>query len=304
MTHSTEETNLTKSLFQRKAIWIPILIILLIIAVGLIWLYTGQINPAKRKVFKAVPLPVAIIGSQIVSSTNLFDRVSLANDLLSENGGVPADLETQILDQLIETKKVEAIAAKNQVSVSAADLDNAFSGVVKQFPNQSEEALAQELQNNYGLSLAMFKNEVLRESVTTEKLSLWFNSQESLNPEAYTSARDLLSQLDNGGDFAEVAKKFSEDPASQAFAGDSGFVAYSDLLPEFQTAVENLALNNNVIVASRYGIHILRLNAIEETGEGDSKEKSYNLQQIFIAPNDFNRWLEAETAGMKSWKLI
>lgn len=304
MTHSTEETKSIKSLLKRKAILIPAIIIVVIIIAGLGWLYSGEVSGFKRTVFQTIPLPVAVIQSKIVTSTNLYKRVNLASDLLASANQNPTDLESMILDQLIETKKIETIAAHNGINVTTEDLDNAFTGILKQFPNQSESELAQELQTNYGLDLATFKNEVLNQTVVQEKLSLWFNSQESLNPEAYTSARDLLSKLDNGEDFTGVAMKFSQDPASQAFAGDSGFVAYSDMLPEFQTAVKDLALQDNKIVASRYGVHILKLNAIEETGEGDNKEKSYNLQQIFIAPNDFNRWLASETANIKSWKLL
>lgn len=304
MTHTPAPTQSSKSIWQQKSFLIPLLGIVLIIVAALVWLYTGQVSAAKRSVFRSLPLPVAIIEAKIVTSTNLYERVELASELLAQSGAEPTNLESEILDQLIETKKVETIARQKDVRVTPEDLDNAFAGILRQFPNQSEAELAKVLEESYGLSLATFKNEVLQQTVYEEKLALWFNSQESLNPEAYSSARELLSQLDNGSDFTEVAMKFSEDPASQAFAGDSGFVPYSDLLPEFQTAVKDLALQDNIIVASRYGIHILKLNAIEDVGSGDNLEKSYNLQQIFIAPNDFSRWLSSETSNIKSWKLL
>lgn len=303
MTHTSEEKT-TRTLLKNKITIITVAVIAVLLLLSLVWLYTGRVSSVKKSVFKTLPLPVAVIGSNLVTSADLYERVGLASELLTKNGLPTDNLESEILDQLIQTKKIESIARRNGVNATSSDLDNAFNGIVKQFPNQNEQELITELQNSYGLSLDTFKNEVLYQTVIQENLSLWFNNQESLNPEAYTTARGLLSKLDNGEDFAQVATNFSQDPASQAFAGDSGFVAYSELLPEFQTAVADFGLQENKIVASRYGIHILRLNAIEEVGEGDSKEKSYNLQQIFLAPNDFNRWLESETAKIQSFKLL
>lgn len=276
--------------------------IIIIIIGALAWLYTGNLTSAKQKVFQTLPLPVALVESKTVGSTELFARVNLAKELLAKTGQNTEGVEKEILDQLIETEKVEILAARRDVSISNEDVENAYQGILKQFPGGDEKALTAELQSSYGLDLNTFKNEVLKQTVTREKLSLWFNGQESLNTESYLTARDLLKQLDEGASFDEVATKYSADQGSQAFAGDSGFVAYSDLLPEFKAAVDTMAINDTRIVASRYGIHVLRLNAIADNEQGT--EKRYNLQQIFLAPSDFNVWLANESAKIKSVKFL
>lgn len=300
-TETTEQTQLP----SRKTLLIVIAAILILLVGLLAWLYTGRLTSAKQYLFSKLPLPVALVQFQPIFGQELFQRVSLARELLSESNQLPTDLTGEILTQLIETKKIEALAKRYNVQASSEDIEQAYQSVIKQLPNQREQELVDELQKMYGMSLSSFKNDVLRQSATKENLSLWHNSQEALNSEAYVQARDLLKQLDQGADFEDVARKYNQDPASQAFAGDSGFVNYSDLLPEFQKAVSNLAINDNQLVASRYGIHVLKVSAIEEeaSGTGES-EKSYNLQQIFIAPADFNAWLQSQFTSINSIKFL
>lgn len=285
-----------------RKITVALLVFVLVVMIGFLsWLYSGAITSAKESVFQTIPLPVALVKSQFVNSKQLFQRVKLASDLLPNSAESTKNLSTEVLDQLIEARKIEILAKERNVLPTDEDLDMSYQGILKQLPNQSEEALAKELNSSFGISIATFKNEILKQTATKEKLSLWFNSQESLNSESYTKARKLLNDLDNGADFEQVATKYSEDIGSKAFAGDSGFVSYSDLLPEFQSAVSQLALNDNVLVASRYGIHILKISGIEKNEAG---EKSYNLQQIFIAPSDFEAWLQTQLVNIKSLKFL
>ena len=299
----TSSSESAQNVLPNKSILIILGIIVVLLAVILGWLYTGSVNATKEKVFQTIPLPVAIVNARVISSTELYDRVNLAQDLLEGTNSGIDNLTDTILDQLINTKKIEVLAVRNNATPSTEDINNAYSGVLRQFPNQSEQNLETELKQTYGIDLVTFKNEVLRETVTNENLSLWHNRQESLNPQAYEQARKLLSQLDEGTDFDTVAQSNNDDPASNAFAGDSGFVPFNDLLPEFQDAVKDLAINDNKIVASRYGIQVLRINGIAESPDS-SEDKNYNIQQIFIQPSDFNTWLDAELQKISSIKLL
>ncbi len=300
------ETTMTEQApnkMPKKSLLIIVGVITIILVALLTWLYTGQVNATKEKVFQTIPLPVALVNARVITGTELYNRVSLAQDLLEGTDSKIDNLTDTILEQLINTKKTEALAARYNVTPTAEDLNSAFSGIVKQFPNQSEQDLEAELKKTYGIDITTFKNEVLKETVIQENLSLWHNRQESLNPEAYEQARDLLAQLDSGAEFDSVAQSNNDDLASNAFAGDSGFVPYSELLPEFQEAVKDLAINDNKIVASRYGIHVLRINAITENS-GNDADKSYNIQQIFLEPSDFSTWLENEFNKISSLKLL
>ena len=290
---------------NRRKIILGLIFAVMLGAGFIIWLYTGTLSNAKESIFKTLPLPVAVVDSRVVSSKQLFERVGLARDIFTSNGQVPDTLTSDILDQLIEVRKMEALARKHDVTATNTDLENAYSYVLQQIPNQDEAVLKDELEKVYGISIERFRTEILSQSVTRENLSLWFNSRESLNTATYTEARSILKQLDEGANFDELARKFSGDLSSEPFAGDSGFVNYSDLLPEFQKVVTDLAISDNQVVPSRYGIHILRINAIEDvTGSDGQTEKSYNIQQILIPSSNFNDWLQSEYKQIKSFRLI
>jgi peptidyl-prolyl cis-trans isomerase SurA len=88
--------------------------------------------------------------------------------------------------------------------------------------------------------------------------------------ESRQAALDKISQikqdLDSGSDFAELAKKFSEDPGTAQRGGDLGFIDRGDFVREFEEVAFSLAENEiSGIVESPFGFHIIQL--IERRGE-------------------------------------
>jgi peptidyl-prolyl cis-trans isomerase D len=75
-------------------------------------------------------------------------------------------------------------------------------------------------------------------------------------------AEDLLKQLKNGADFAELAKKNSADAPDSG--GDLGWFVRNQMVPEFDQAAFALKPNElSGIVTSQYGYHIIQLLAKE-----------------------------------------
>jgi peptidyl-prolyl cis-trans isomerase D len=72
-------------------------------------------------------------------------------------------------------------------------------------------------------------------------------------------AHDLLKQIRAGADFAEIAKKNSEDPGSAPKGGDLDWVTRGQMVPTFeQTAfsLEPKAISN--VIKTEYGFHIVQ----------------------------------------------
>lgn len=291
-------------ILHKKKILIAIGVIILLLVIFGVWLYTGTITGAKRQIFSTVPLPVAFVEWSPITGQQLYQRVELGEKLLNTSGSNDDIDDSSFLDQLIEVKKIETIARHKNIQVTSEEIDKNYQNVLAQFPQGSEAELEKELLSNYGLDLRTFKNEVIRQSVLQDNIAIWFHSQENLNPESYLQARELMGKLDGGASFDEMALTSSEDEASKNFAGDNGFISYEDLLPEFQKAVEGLSIGDTKLVTSRYGLHIMRLNGIEGDESTADEEKSYNIQQIFIAPEDFQAWFKAESTKINSLKLI
>lgn len=73
-------------------------------------------------------------------------------------------------------------------------------------------------------------------------------------------AQDLLKQLKNGADFAELAKKYSDDTGSGQNGGDLDWIVKGQTVPEFEKAAFSLKPKElNGVVTTQYGYHIIQV---------------------------------------------
>ncbi len=71
---------------------------------------------------------------------------------------------------------------------------------------------------------------------------------------------DLLRQIRGGGDFAELAKKNSEDPGSAAKGGDLDWVARGQTVKNFEDTAFSLKPKElSGVISTEYGFHVLQL---------------------------------------------
>jgi peptidyl-prolyl cis-trans isomerase D len=74
----------------------------------------------------------------------------------------------------------------------------------------------------------------------------------------------LLAQLKAGADFADLAKKNSEDPGSASSGGDLGFIVKGQTVPEFERTAYTLNAGElSSVISTMYGFHILKVEAKE-----------------------------------------
>ncbi|MEO8127135.1 MAG: peptidyl-prolyl cis-trans isomerase [Bryobacteraceae bacterium] len=78
-------------------------------------------------------------------------------------------------------------------------------------------------------------------------------------------AADVLKQLRAGGDFAELAKKNSDDPGSAQKGGDLGWVTRGQMVKPFEEASFSLKPKEiSGLVKTDYGLHIIQVMQKEE----------------------------------------
>ncbi|MGE5351130.1 MAG: peptidylprolyl isomerase [Acidobacteriota bacterium] len=80
---------------------------------------------------------------------------------------------------------------------------------------------------------------------------------------ALAKIQDIKNQLLKGADFAELAKKYSQDPGSKENGGDLGFFERRMTVKEFDEAAFNLKKGQiSDIVKTDYGFHIIKLTDV------------------------------------------
>lgn len=99
-------------------------------------------------------------------------------------------------------------------------------------------------------------------------------------------ANEILEELKNGMDFADAAKKHSSCPSKEQ-GGDLGFFGRGQMVPEFDSAVFSMELNEiSEPVKTQFGYHIIKvtdkkdkeMSSFEEVKEGITKQM-LNMKQ-------------------------
>lgn len=86
-----------------------------------------------------------------------------------------------------------------------------------------------------------------------------------INPQTIGSAEKAKALVDSlkrnielGGNFAEAAMKYSEDPGSKLKGGDLGWFKRKQMVPEFEEAAFSGDVNKLYVVATRFGYHLIK----------------------------------------------
>ena len=97
---------------------------------------------------------------------------------------------------------------------------------------------------------------------------------------ARAKAEDVLKQVKAGGNFAELAKKYSDDPGSAKNGGSLGFIGKGRTVPEFEKAAFSLPKGaTSDLVQSSYGFHIIHVD-----DKHDAQVKSLDEVKAQIEP--------------------
>ena len=122
-------------------------------------------------------------------------------------------------------------------------------------------------------SLPYFNSEVeIREIVMKPKVNA---EQEKIARERLEEIRRRI--IEDGDDFAELARKYSDDPGSGRQGGDLGMTKRGSFVPEFEAAAYNLEPKEiSKIIKSEFGFHLIQL--IERRGN------SIHTRHILIKP--------------------
>lgn len=94
---------------------------------------------------------------------------------------------------------------------------------------------------------------------------------------AKAKAEDVMKQLQSGGNWNDLAKKFSDDPGSKNSGGELGFAQRGKMVPEFDNAIFTQKIGDIKIVKSQFGYHVIQ---VEERNAAHTQSLSEVLPTI------------------------
>ena len=142
-------------------------------------------------------------------------------------------------------------------------------------------------------SLPYFSSEVeVREIVMKPEVN---EEQDRLAREKLENLRKRV--IEGGEDFADLARKFSDDPGSARLGGDLGMTKRGSFVPEFEAAAYNLeAKGFSKVIKSEFGYHFIQL--LERRGN------SIYTRHILIKPEITEADLELTVQRLDSVRML
>ncbi|HHX01274.1 MAG TPA: hypothetical protein GX739_01245 [Firmicutes bacterium] len=151
---------------------------------------------------------------------------------------------------------------------------------------------------------ALQETEVTPDQVTQffEENRDYFNQQESVRAshilvKTEAEADNLLKQLKEGADFAELAKTYSNDTQTSSFGGDLGYFAKGEMVPAFEDLSLSLGINQFDKVETAYGWHVVLVTDKRAAKEANLEEQWDEIEDTLI------KFLASEYLGHYLYRL-
>lgn len=242
--------------------------------------------------------------------------------------------QSALLEALITDKVIEKEASDKGIIVRDEDIDRYIDGI-KDRNKLSDEQLREAL-SAQGLTWDRYRLQIREEiqkaqliareiqgkvNVTPEEVERYYKAHLSeystpgririahilfrLPPDAPSDqvmavtakAEQVYDQIKDGADFAEMAKRYSEDSSAES-GGDLGWFKEGEMLDEVERAAEKLDIDEvSAPVRSQVGIHLIKLEGREEASHEQLDSLADQIkQQLYNAALEerFDKWLTEE----------
>jgi peptidyl-prolyl cis-trans isomerase C len=275
-------------------------------------------------------------GEVTLGEVQEFARLSGMGELSPESPQYEAII-AQIMPQLVEIEIAKAYAQEQGITVSEqevneemevlkdqvaqqaqaqaqgqdVDRDAAFEGALQQaglteeqLRQQIREQLpVQEVQERVAGTAGPSQEEV--ERFYEENKAAQFTTPQTrcarhilFNKDQREQAEEVKGQLEDGGDFAQLAKEFSQDPGSAEQGGDLGCLGRGETVPDFEDAVFG-AEQGEILgpVETEFGYHVIEVTDIREEATQPLSEVETQIRDQLTTEaqaEEFTAWLQRQ----------
>lgn len=258
----------------------------LVLVLGSVLLITGC-GKAKLKNGEEV---VASVNGKNITADDLYKALKekYAKQIISD------EIDKKIFNDLYKDDEEIEKQVNSYVEYVKSMYPDNWEKTLKNAGYESEDSFKEEARLNYQREKAV--DDYLKESIKEDEIKKYYDEEsvgdikashilikvktdgeeEGLSDEeAKAKAEDLIKQLDEGADFAELAKANSDDPGSAVEGGNLGFFNKGAMVAEFEKAAYALKVNEYTKepVKTTYGYHIiLKTEEAEKQKYEDVKE--------------------------------
>ncbi|SDH55837.1 peptidylprolyl isomerase/foldase protein PrsA [Alteribacillus persepolensis] len=236
--------------------------------------------------------------------------VEVNNTSLTEEefvGELKNNVGEQLLNQMIQNIVIQDKA--DELNIDEEQLDNELESFKEDYGIEEDEQLLNMLQTQFQMeieSIDDFKSEFLKPQLVLEELAtadvdlseeakqqyyeenkedLVTISARHILVEEKETAEDLLNELENGADFAELAQEHSTDPGSASQGGDLNSFTRGQMVEEFDEAAFSMEPGEiSDPVQTDYGYHIIEVTDKKETYEELAQDVEQQLKEEQAKP--------------------
>jgi parvulin-like peptidyl-prolyl isomerase len=262
----------------------------------------------------AVPQgPAAVVNGQEIPMAVYAHEVELRKAGLTQRGvnvNTPqgqaqlAQEKQLLLDGMIDDMLIAQEAAKQGVTVSDAEVDAALQEIIKQVGGQAafEQLLqkgGQTLADARALQKTQMLNNKMRDRVVGTIQAVEQIHARHILVDSQATAQALLTQIQAGADFGQVAQQSSRDTLTKANGGDLGWFARGTLVSkELEDAAFALQPGQiSGVVQSAFGYHLIQVL------ERDPARKLEGDQLLKVQQQAMENWLNGLRAQAKVQRL-
>lgn len=227
---------------------------------------------------------VAEVDGEEISKDEYNDEMSFYASMLASQ----QQLKPSIVQMMIQDKLIKKDLEKNKIKIDDKEANDNF---LKYVQNYGGKDNFDKMLEDYNMSADKFK-ETIKKDLIYKKHREWFDQNHPLDDKEIQdyfnenkdsliqvdashilvddeeTANEVKEKLDNGEDFAKLAKEYSKDTANSEKGGELGFFNKSAMVEEFSKAAFDLDVGEiSEPVKTSFGWHIIKLNAKKDKVE-------------------------------------
>ncbi|MFZ1939591.1 MAG: peptidylprolyl isomerase [Terracidiphilus sp.] len=180
-----------------------------------------------------------------------FDYAVISSDDISKSIN-PSDSDLEAFFKKNAARYANAVPEERKITYFAFN-----SGEV---PGGAPAPTQQQVQQYYNEHLSEYQ---VAEQATSRHILISVPEGADAKTDAVAKAKAemVLKQLQAGGSWADLAKKYSDDPGSKDTGGELGPAERGKMVPAFDTAIFTQKIGDIAIVKSNFGYHVVQVES-------------------------------------------